>query len=40
MAQAESKAKNEVEDNKSVAQLLAEEKEDKDEKEDEKSSKA
>jgi hypothetical protein len=40
MAQAESKAKNEVEDNKSVAQLLAEDKGDKDKKEDEKSSKA
>jgi hypothetical protein len=33
MAQAEAKAKNEVEDNKSIAQLLAGEKEDKDEKE-------
>lgn len=32
MAQAESKAKNEVEDNKSIAQLLEGEKEDKDEK--------
>ncbi len=32
MEQAESKAKNEVEDNKSIAQLLAGEKEDKDEK--------
>jgi len=40
MAQAESKAKNEVEDNKSVAQLLAEDKGDKGKKEDEKSSKA
>lgn len=40
MAQAESKAKNEVEDNKSVAQLLAEDKSDTDKKEDEKSSKA
>jgi hypothetical protein len=40
MAQAESKAKNEVEDNKSVAQLLAEDKGDKDKKEDEKNSKA
>jgi len=33
MAQAEAKAKNEVDDNKSVAQLLANKKEDKDEKE-------
>lgn len=40
MAQAESKAKNEVEDNKSVAQLLAEDKGDKDKKVDEKTSKA
>lgn len=40
MAQAESKAKNEVEDNKSVAQLLAEDKGDKDKKVDEKVTKA
>jgi hypothetical protein len=38
--QAQAKAENEVEGNKSIAQLLSNKKEDKDEKEDEKSSKA
>jgi hypothetical protein len=40
MEAAQAKAKNEVEGNKSIAQLLSNKKEDKDEKEDEKSSKA
>jgi len=40
LKQAQARAENEVEGNKSIAQLLSNEKEDKDKKEDEKSSKA
>lgn len=40
MARQKAKAENEVEDNKSVAQLLSEDKNNKDKKEDDKSSKA
>jgi hypothetical protein len=38
MKEAQAKAENEVEGNKSIAQLLSNEKEDKDKKEDEKTS--